>query len=152
MTNLGGSMRYTEEELLRPTKQWIKVSQGVFHLPCSAQAKILYMILTGFYRSNKTGVHPSRSYLAKALNIKSKKMVTKYLKELADMGLLEWEQKKLNGASHYYFDLDNKVRIRRKKKAKGGEKNPIGGAERDSYKDITLLNIIKLDERKKNGS
>ena len=144
-------MKYTEEELLNPTKQWIKVSQGVFHLPISSQAKILYMILTGFYRSNKSGVHPGRSYLAKALNIKSKKMVTKYLKELQMMGLLEWEQKTLNGANHYYFDLDNKVRIRRKKKSKGVQKTSPLGAKRDSYKDIRLLNIINLEDKRNNG-
>lgn len=145
-------MKYTEDELIHPTKQWIKVSQGIFHLPISAQAKILLMVLIGFYRSNKTGVHPSRSYLAKTIGIKSKKMVTKYLKEIQSLGMLEWEQKTLNGSSHYYFDLDMKCKIRHKKKSKGGEKNPMGGAKRDSYKDINLLNIINLEERKKNGS
>tara|TARA_B110000858_G_C17792483_1_gene470664 strand:- start:1704 stop:2144 length:441 start_codon:yes stop_codon:yes gene_type:complete len=145
-------MKYTEDELIHPTKQWIKVSQGIFHLPISAQAKILLMVLIGFYRSNKTGVHPSRSYLAKTIGIKSKKMVTKYLKEIQSLGMLEWEQKTLNGSSHYYFDLDMKCKIRNKKKSKGGEKNPMGGAKRDSYKDINLLNIINLEERKKNGS
>ena len=144
-------MKYTEQELLHPTKQWIKVSQGIFHLPISAQSKLILMVLIGFYNSNTTGVHPSRSYLAKSIGIKSKRMVTKYLRELQELGVLEWEQKTLNGANHYYFDLDNKVRIRRKKKSKGGEMNPPLGAKRDSYKDINLLNIIKLEDKRNNG-
>ena len=144
-------MKYTEQEILTPSKQWIKVSQGIFHLPISAQAKLILMVLVGFYNSNKDGIHPSRGYLAKAIGIKSKKMVTKYLKELQSLGLLEWEQKIINGANYYYFDLDNKVRIRRKKKSRGVEKNPSGGVKRDSYKDIRLKNIIKLEDKRSNG-
>ena len=60
--------------------------------------------------------------------------------------LIEWEQKTMNGANHYYFDLENMVRIRRKRNSKGGEKTTQRGVKTPDYKDITLYrnNIVEF--------
>ena len=139
-------MKYTIDEVLNPTRHFIKVSQGLINLPISSQAKILFMVLIGFKNNNSTGVHPSLKYLAKTINVKCKKAVAHHLKELRDNGLIEWEQKTLNGANHYYFDLDNLVRIRRKRKSKGGVKTTQRGVKTPDYKDITLYrnNIVEF--------
>ena len=80
----------------------------------SCQAKVLFLLLLQFYQFNKDGVHPSQTYLAKNMGLKTIKSVNKYAKELQDLGLLEWEQtKKQSGtANQYYLDTHNKVRLR----------------------------------------
>jgi porphobilinogen deaminase len=139
-------MKYTIDEILNPTRHFIKVSQGLIHLEISSQAKILFMVLIGFNNNNSSGVHPSLRYLAKTINVKCKKAVGKHLKELRDNALIEWEQKTMNGANHYYFDLENMVRIRRKRNSKGGEKTTQRGVKTPDYKDITIYrnNIINF--------
>ena len=85
----------------------------------SCQAKVLFLLLLQFYQFNKDGVHPSQTYLAKNMGLKTRKSVNKYAKELQDLGLLEWEQtKKQSGtANHYYLDTHNKVRLRNMRKS-----------------------------------
>ena len=135
---------YTIDELLNPTKHFVKVSQGIFQLNMSSHAKILFMVLIGFKNNNSSGVHPSLSYLAKQINVKCRKSVMRCLKELRELGLIEWEQLAHNGANHYYFDSSNIVRLRKKRTM--GKKTQRSRVKSPTYKDIKLLrnNIIEF--------
>ena len=108
-----------EDKWLKPDKRFTRVSHSYLKLPMSCQAKVLFLLLLQFYQFNKDGVHPSQTYLAKNMGLKTRKSVNKYAKELQDLGLLEWEQtKKQSGtANHYYLDTHNKVRLRNIRKS-----------------------------------
>jgi len=116
---MGLIMNEYEDKYLKPDKRFTRVSHSYLKLPMSCQAKVLFLLLLQFYQFNKDGVHPSQSYLAKNMGLKTRKSVNKYAKELQDLGLLEWEQtKKQSGtANHYYLDTENKVRLRRLRKS-----------------------------------
>lgn len=106
-----------EDKWLIPEKRFTRVHNAYLKLDMTCQAKVLFLLLLQFYQFNKSGIHPSQTYLAKSMGLKNRKSVNKYAKELQSLGLLEWEQtKKQSGtANQYFLDTGNKVRLRRTK-------------------------------------
>ena len=106
-----------EDKYLLPQSRFTRVSHSYLKLGMSCQAKVLFLLLLQFYQFNKDGIHPSQTYLAKNMNRKSRKSVSKYARELQALGLLEWEQeiKKSGTANRYYLDFMSKHALRKKR-------------------------------------
>lgn len=109
-------MMMSNDDILKPTKRFTKLSYKIFDYEVSPQAKLLYILLLGFYQFNKDGIHPSQDYMAKKMRI-SKRHIRRLLTELRAWLLIEWEQveKKKGVCNHYYLDDENLKRLWRKK-------------------------------------
>ena len=108
------------DDYLKPTKRFTRVHHAyLVNKRISCQAKVLFLLLLELYQFNKNGIHPSQSYLAECMNLKNRRSVHNYMKELRSEYLIEWEQviKKSGTANHYYLDQDNMRRIKNKRKA-----------------------------------